>query len=89
MHSRRYNIRGSVQGVWYRATLSRHANEAGFHGYVRNLPDGSVEAAVSCADESCFERFERLLWKGSPLSRVDSVTYDTIDERFEGAFEVR
>ncbi len=89
MKSRRYNVRGRVQGVWYRATLQQEAQRAGFCGYVRNLPDGSVEAAVTCGAERCFEAFEKLLWKGSPLSAVDSVTYDTLIEVFEGNFEVR
>lgn len=89
MLSRRYIVQGRVQGVWYRATLQELAREAGFSGYVRNLSDGSVEAAVSCPDENGFDEFERLLWQGSPLSVVDNVSYDIIYEVFEGAFEVR
>lgn len=89
MQSRRYAVRGRVQGVWYRATLKQRADEGGFSGYVRNLSDGSVEAAVSCADNECFEAFEHLLWEGSPRSRVDSVTYDIVEAHFDGKFEVR
>ena len=89
MQSRRYVVSGRVQGVWYRAALQERAAEAGFCGYVRNLPDGSVEAVVSCEDEACFERFETLLWEGSPASVVENVTYERIDELFEGAFERR
>ena len=89
MQSRRYRILGRVQGVWYRATLQQHAREAGYCGYVRNLSDGSVEAGVSCPNESCFDDFEVLLWQGSPLSVVDTVSYDIVEEVFEGDFEVR
>jgi len=89
MQSRRYYISGRVQGVWYRATLEARAGEIGFSGYVRNLPDGRVEAAVSCDDDRCFERFEVLLWEGSPLSVVEAVTHEPIDEWFEGPFERR
>ena len=89
MQSRRYTVRGHVQGVWYRATLQRYALQAGFSGYVRNMADGAVEAAVSCKDEECFERFETLLHRGSPGSRVDAVTFERVDEVFEGNFEVR
>lgn len=89
MQSRRYTIRGRVQGVWYRSTLQQRANEAGYSGYVRNLSDGSVEAVVSCTDDDCFDRFERLLREGSPLSVIDLMTYDIIEEIFEGEFEVR
>jgi acylphosphatase len=89
MLSRRYLVNGKVQGVWYRATVQRHAREAGFRGYVRNLPDGRVEAAVSCEDETCFERFEALLWKGSPLSHVTSIESEPVETVFGPDFEVR
>ena len=35
--------RGRVQGVYYRAFTSRAAIDFGLTGYVRNLPDNSVE----------------------------------------------
>jgi acylphosphatase len=89
MQSRRYSIRGRVQGVWYRATLQQRAREAGFSGYVRNMADGSVEAAVSCPNDDCFDRFEVLLYQGSPLSAVEATSYDVIEEVYEGDFEVR
>jgi len=89
MQSRRYIVQGRVQGVWYRATLQQLAVEAGFSGYVRNLSDGSVEASVSCPNDDCFDRFEQLLWEGSPLSVVEHVSYDIIEELFEDGFELR
>jgi acylphosphatase len=89
MQSRRYIVKGRVQGVWFRATVSQLARDAGMPGYVRNLADGSVEAAVSCDNEGCFEAFEALLWQGSPLSVVEQVTTEPIEEIFEGEFEQR
>jgi acylphosphatase len=47
VENRRVIYTGRVQGVGFRATTRRLAS--GFHvtGYVRNLPDGSVEVAMS------------------------------------------
>jgi len=38
-------ITGQVQGVNFRAACRRMALQHGVRGWVRNLPDGSVEAA--------------------------------------------
>ena len=40
------NFRGNVQGVGFRFTACRIAGNYDVTGYVRNLPDGSVEALV-------------------------------------------
>lgn len=40
----RVTVEGRVQGVWFRESTRRMAAESGLAGWVRNLPDGSVEA---------------------------------------------
>jgi acylphosphatase len=37
-------VHGLVQGVWFRASTREEAVRIGVTGWVRNLPDGSVEA---------------------------------------------
>ncbi|HEV2360114.1 MAG TPA: acylphosphatase [Acidimicrobiales bacterium] len=57
---RRVVVTGRVQGVWFRASCRNEARVLGLAGFVRNLPDGSVEAvfegppvAVETAVEWC------------------------------------
>ena len=44
-------ISGRVQGVFFRDTCRRVAQQHGVSGWVRNLPDGSVEAVFEGPDE--------------------------------------
>lgn len=41
---KRVTVEGRVQGVYFRATTRREATAMGLSGWVRNLPDGRVEA---------------------------------------------
>ena len=43
---RRVVVRGRVQGVWFRESARRRATELGVGGWVRNAPDGAVEAEL-------------------------------------------
>lgn len=72
MSARRAVVQGRVQGVGFRFFAERAARELGVRGWVRNLPDGSVEAVAEGDDEAIATFIERL--KRGPLSsRVDRV----------------
>ncbi len=43
-------VSGRVQGVFYRAFCAERARELGLGGFVRNRPDGTVEAAFEGPD---------------------------------------
>ena len=45
-------VTGYVQGVFYRHSTAVRAREAGLTGWVRNLPDGRVEAVIEGGDEA-------------------------------------
>ena len=70
--AKRFLISGRVQGVGFRLFVEDHAAAEGIHGYVRNLPDGRVEALIEGDDESVL-RMGRALRRGPSAARVDEV----------------
>ncbi|HEY7509386.1 MAG TPA: acylphosphatase, partial [Vicinamibacteria bacterium] len=46
MAAYRFVVHGRVQGVGYRYFVQREADARGVTGFVRNLPDGSVEVVA-------------------------------------------
>lgn len=65
-------ILGKVQGVFFRASTSRVARSLGIRGFVRNLPDGSVEL-VGEGEEGALERLIDWCRKGPPGAQVTQV----------------
>lgn len=76
-------ITGRVQGVFFRAETRRAAIDRNVNGWVRNRPDGSVEAVIEGEEASVTSMLE-WCWKGSPLSKVQHV--DIRREPYEGEF---
>lgn len=66
-------VSGRVQGVFFRASAQDEASRLGIDGWVRNLPDGRVEA-LACGPAEAVEAFCGWLWRGPPQARVDDVT---------------
>ncbi|MCK8602701.1 acylphosphatase [Desulfoferrobacter suflitae] len=91
MSNRRVHVwvSGRVQGVFFRSYTRDAALQRGLKGWVRNLPDGRVEAVF----EGDNERVEDMLsWckSGSPLARVEYL--EVHEEEFRGdllEFEIR
>ena len=72
MTARRAIVRGRVQGVGFRFYAERAARELGILGWVRNLPDGTVETLAD-GDDEAVQRYMERLRKGPLGSRVDAV----------------
>jgi acylphosphatase len=70
--ARRIKVRGRVQGVGFRHATVEAARALGVAGWVRNLPDGTVEAFAQGASADV-ERFVAWCRHGPPLARVDGV----------------
>ena len=82
-------VKGRVQGVFFRDYTRKQALQFNLTGWVRNLPDGSVEA-LFCGDEKKVSDMLSWLKLGSPQSRVDSFQINNIhsDESFS-TFNIR
>lgn len=68
----RMKIRGIVHGVSFRASMARVATDLGVRGWVKNLPDGTVEAFLE-GDERSVGRVIDWARVGPPRARVDRV----------------
>ena len=82
-------IYGRVQGVFFRASTRRIALKLGLKGFVRNLPDGRVEAYFEGEEERVREAVD---WchHGPPGARVERVRVQW--EEYRGdlkGFEIR
>lgn len=73
--ARRYVISGRVQGVGFRYFTREAAAREGVNGWVRNLPDGRVEA-IAEGEAGAMERFERHVREGPPGARISVVEVD-------------
>ena len=65
-------VTGRVQGVFFRDTCRREAHRLGVNGWVRNRPDGTVEAVFEGAPDALTAMVD---WcrHGPPQARVDAV----------------
>lgn len=66
-------VYGRVQGVFFRAFVSRQAGDLGLTGYVRNLPGGDAVEVVAEGEKALLERLVDQLGVGPPAARVDRV----------------
>jgi acylphosphatase len=67
------NVRGLVQGVFYRASTASWANELGICGWVKNEADGSVSLLLQHSEQRVLDEMLRQLAVGPEAARVDSV----------------
>lgn len=63
---------GIVQGVFFRAHTQREALRLGLKGWVRNLPDGRVEAWAE-GDRASVDGLLEYCRTGIPAARVDGM----------------
>ena len=71
--TRRYVVRGHVQGVGYRAFARVHAQALGVTGTVRNLDDGTVEV-IAQGNKEQLDAFAGYLHRGPRFGDIHGVT---------------
>ena len=88
MIRRRVVVHGHVQGVFFRDSVRRQAQQRNVSGWVANRPDGTVEAVFE-GEPDDVERLVAFCRKGPRGAQVESV--DVTEENPEGVsgFTVR
>ena len=82
-------MRGRVQGVAYRASTRHEASRLGLVGWVRNMPDGSVELEAQ-GPADVVEALIAWCRRGPSLAQVTSVDVDELPvDASAHHFEVR
>jgi acylphosphatase len=87
MIARRAIVSGNVQGVGFRFFASRAAREFGVTGWVRNLPDGSVETFAE-GEEDAVARYLERLRQGPRGGRVTSLAAEESAPKGFSSFEI-
>ena len=85
----RVRVSGRVQGVFFRDSTREKAQELGLLGYVKNTPDGDVEALFEGPAQGV-EEMVRWCGQGPPNASVEGVEtdYESPGDDLTG-FEVR
>ena len=80
-------VKGRVQGVWYRATAAKQAQQLELRGWAKNLADGQVEVVVA-GPPSAVAQLCQWLWEGPAGAQVTGVTVAEWTEAVEPGFDV-
>ncbi|MBC2731600.1 acylphosphatase [Thiobacillus sp.] len=83
MKTHRLRIHGRVQGVRFRESMRMEAERLSVTGWVRNTPDGTVEAVIQ-GPAPAVEALIEWAHTGPPLARVDRVEIGEADGRYNG-----
>lgn len=80
-------VEGRVQGVWFRESTREEAGRLGVHGWVRNLPDGRVEAVFE-GEPTAVDALVDWTRRGPERASVTAVHVDREEPRGEDTFRV-
>jgi len=75
-------ISGNVQGVFFRHNTNKVANKLGLKGFVKNLPDGTVEVIVE-GDEEKLKELIKFCKKGPEGADVENIEIEQEEAKNE------
>ena len=81
-------VRGRVQGVFFRSWTVEQARELGVVGWVRNCPDGSVEAQLSGEEQAVMQLIERMR-RGPAGAQIAEMRIDEVPPEDGSGFAIR
>jgi len=79
-------ISGRVQGVGFRHFTKQNAQRLNLNGWVKNLPDGDVEAVFVGDEGNVTEMLEKMK-SGPRTARVDDLSVDEENEALQESFD--
>jgi acylphosphatase len=80
----KFNINGTVQGVFFRQFCKDKADELGLKGYVRNLETSNVEVLVE-GEKDKIEEMYTILKKGPPHAQIRDIKPE--EKKWSGEFK--
>ena len=86
--ARRAVVHGRVQGVFFRDTVRRAAQQRGVAGWAANRPDGTVEVWLE-GEQDAVDSMLRVLHDGPPRAEVERVDVDEVEPEGLRGFETR
>lgn len=81
-------ISGRVQGVAFRHYAQTRASQTGIKGYVKNMPDGSVEIEAE-GEEKALDEFVSWCRLGPDAARVEDINIQEIPVKGDKSFNIR
>jgi acylphosphatase len=86
--ARNVRVYGRVQGVFYRQWALNQARALGVTGWVRNCPDGTVEAHLE-GEEAAVAQMIQSMRQGPSQARVEDLTVESVESEDVSGFSVR